>query len=73
MAVQQFNAFSAFFFVFGVLLLAVLAAVRLMAGKDWQLLAAGAMVGLGILSGLCFFAASVVYHADQADRRGPKP
>jgi hypothetical protein len=70
MAVPRFNSFSAFFFVHGVLLLAVLAVVGLSAGKDWQLLAAGAMVGLGILSGLCFVAAAIVYHADQASRRG---
>jgi hypothetical protein len=68
MPVQQFHAFSAFFFILGILLLASLVAVGLTAGKDWQLLAAGAMIGLGILSGLCFLAASVVYHADQARR-----
>jgi hypothetical protein len=80
MAVQQFHAFSAFFFLLGILLFAALATVGLTAGRDWQLLAAGAMIGLGILSGLCFLAASVVYHADQthrgrhdSDRGEPKP
>jgi hypothetical protein len=80
MAVQQFRAFSAFFFVLGILLVVLLATVGLSAGKDWQLLAAGAMVGLGILSGFCFLASAVVYHADCEDRTrddtgrgGPKP
>jgi hypothetical protein len=69
MAVQQFRAFSAFFFVLGILLLAVFGTVGLSASKDWQLLAAGALIGLGILSGLCFLAGAVVYYADQEDRK----
>ena len=68
MAAREFQGFAAFFFVLGIILLAVAAAAWAFAEKETQILAAGVLIGLGLLIGLCFVASAIVYSADQKPR-----
>jgi hypothetical protein len=65
MAAQQFRGFGAFLFVIGIVLLAIAGVVGAVSGKDYQLVAAGMFIGLGIAAGLCFVASAIIYLADR--------
>ncbi|HKB36508.1 MAG TPA: hypothetical protein VKD72_08650 [Gemmataceae bacterium] len=71
MAARELHGFGAFFFALGIVLLAVGFIVGMSPDKDYQVLAAGVLIGLGLLVGLCFVAAAITYAADQ-QRRPPK-
>lgn len=77
MAAQQFRGFGAFLFVLGIVLLIAGAVVGLLAGKDYQVLASGAFIGLSIAAGTCFVAAAMIYQADrkeaESDQRAHGP
>jgi hypothetical protein len=63
-AKQQFGGFGAFLFCLGILLIAVAAVVGFTA-TNYQVLAAGALIGLSITSASCFIAAAMIYQADR--------
>ena len=71
MASQQMPNLGAFFTGLGIVLLLVAFVVGLGADRSEQVLAAGALIGLGVLTGLCFVAAAIVYASEQGPRKPP--